>query len=74
MGIIKKGADMKSEARKDMKANNNNNDDNNNNNDNYRYNEQGLLVYGSASSAPQLIGDIVSLLMSRVFLRPRRLA
>jgi hypothetical protein len=51
-----------------MKANNNNNDDN------YRYNEQGLLVYGSASSTPQLIGDIVSLLMSRVFLRPRRLA
>jgi hypothetical protein len=31
-------------------------------------------VYGSASSAPQLIGDIVSLLMLRSFLRPRRLA
>jgi hypothetical protein len=38
MGIIKKEADMKSEARKEMKVNNNNN---NNNNDNYRYNEQG---------------------------------
>jgi hypothetical protein len=63
---------MKSEARKDMKANNNNNDDNNNNN--YNYNEQGILVYGSASSAPQLIGDIVSLFMSSVFRRPRRLA
>jgi hypothetical protein len=35
---------------------------------------QDRLLYGSASSAPQLIGDIVSLLMSRVFLRPRRLA